>query len=769
MPVTPTYPGVYIEELPSGVRTIMGVSTSVTAFVGYTRRGPTDKPVQLFNFGDFERQFGGLDVDSDVSYAVQQYFQNGGAEAWVVRVANGAARAGITLLEASSTTAVLEVKASSEGVWGNNLRLDVDYDTANPASLFNLTVTELAERGGTVQAVQTETHRNLSMNSYDPNYAVDAINGGSNLVRVERPAGAVTALAAADGTSESGDLSAFDFTKLDDDHRRLAITVNGDGPYEFDLFGAGGSISGTTQNDKIDDLADKIEDAVQLLKPADPAFSSLACSRSGSKIVATSGDSGERSSVRFSNASMRNAAQLLGLGIANGGREADAAAQIRPAQTGTVGASLSGLDLTTLAATAAADVTITSGTTTVGPVTLGLWTTQPTSLEEVRANLDAALAAASQPELAKATVTLVDGRLRVVAGTGDPNVRLTFAEATGDTTATDIGLVAAAGAVPNVTQNALGIGETVQAQSSAIPGSDGNLPTLTDLKGSLDSKKGMYALEDVDIFNILCLPNVSDSTVLSEAVDYCDERRAFLLIDLPSGVDTLDEAKQWLGTNATLRHKNAAAYFPRPKLPDSQRQYRLRPFPACGVIAGLYARTDSERGVWKAPAGIDAALRGVRGLTYKLTDKENGVLNPLGLNCLRNFPVYGNVAWGARTLVGADALTSEWKYIPVRRLALYMEESLYRGTQWVVFEPNDEPLWAQIRLNVGAFMHNLFRQGAFAGQTPREAYFVKCDSETTTQDDVNRGIVNILVGFAPLKPAEFVVIKISQIAGQDQA
>ena len=178
------------------------------------------------------------------------------------------------------------------------------------------------------------------------------------------------------------------------------------------------------------------------------------------------------------------------------------------------------------------------------------------------------------------------------------------------------------------------------------------------------------------------------------------------------------------------------------------------------------ARTDADRGVWKAPAGIDAALSGIQGLAAKLTNEENGTLNSLGINCLRTFPVYGQVIWGARTLRGANQIADEYKYIPVRRLALYIEESLYRGTQWVVFEPNDEPLWAQIRLNIGAFMNNLFRQGAFQGSTPQDAYFVKCSSETTTQNDINLGIVNIIVGFAPLKPAEFVIIKIQQIAGQ---
>jgi phage tail sheath protein FI len=185
-------------------------------------------------------------------------------------------------------------------------------------------------------------------------------------------------------------------------------------------------------------------------------------------------------------------------------------------------------------------------------------------------------------------------------------------------------------------------------------------------------------------------------------------------------------------------------------------------------VAGLYARTDGDRGVWKAPAGTEASLIGVQALSYQLNDRENGSLNPLGVNCLRSFPVYGAVSWGARTLRGADQMTSEYKYVPVRRLALFLEESLYRGTQWVVFEPNDEPLWAQIRLNLGAFMNSLFRQGAFQGKTPREAYLVKCDRETTTQDDINRGVVNILVAFAPLKPAEFVVIRIQQLAGQIQ-
>ena len=177
------------------------------------------------------------------------------------------------------------------------------------------------------------------------------------------------------------------------------------------------------------------------------------------------------------------------------------------------------------------------------------------------------------------------------------------------------------------------------------------------------------------------------------------------------------------------------------------------------------ARIDVARGVWKAAAGTEADIRGVSGVQYRFTDGENGVMNPQATNIIRIFPD-GVVSWGARTIDGYDDAGSEYKYIPVRRTALYIEESLYRGLKWVVFEPNDEPLWAQIRLNVGAFMHDMFRQGAFQGKTKQDAYFVKCDSETTTQTDINKGIVNILVGFAPLKPAEFVIITLQQMTGQ---
>jgi phage tail sheath protein FI len=277
-------------------------------------------------------------------------------------------------------------------------------------------------------------------------------------------------------------------------------------------------------------------------------------------------------------------------------------------------------------------------------------------------------------------------------------------------------------------------------------------------------REGIFALDAVDLFNLLCLPGVSDPGILADAIAYCQTRRAFLIVDPPPNQKPADMPA---ALSALPKSSYGAVYYPWIEVADPLRGGKLRATPPSGTLAGLYARIDSQRGVWKAPAGTEATLVGAQRLQYPLTDAENGDLNPIGVNCLRAFPAAGRVSWGARTLRGDDALADEFKYLPIRRLTLYIEESLYQGTQWVVFEPNDEPLWANIRLNVGAFMNGLFRQGAFQGSTPRQAYLVKCDSETTTQYDIDRGVVNILVGFAPLKPAEFVILQITQLAGQD--
>jgi phage tail sheath protein FI len=293
-------------------------------------------------------------------------------------------------------------------------------------------------------------------------------------------------------------------------------------------------------------------------------------------------------------------------------------------------------------------------------------------------------------------------------------------------------------------------------------------PATSDFHAALlaTSVFGFGSITDrIDIFNLLCVPGETDAATLATIEGHCAKRRAFLIVDSDSTATVSSLNSGVPAALITSDSPNAAIFFPWVRAPDPLQQGALGDFPPSGFVAGVFARTDSARGVWKAPAGTEATLNGATGLTITMSDAENGRLNPLGINCLRTLPVYGNVVWGSRTLFGQSDRGSEWKYIPVRRMALFLEESLFRGTQWVVFEPNDEPLWAQIRLNIGAFMQGLFRQGAFQGNTPKQAYFVKCDSETTTQADINLGVVNILVGFAPLKPAEFVVIKIQQIAG----
>lgn len=278
---------------------------------------------------------------------------------------------------------------------------------------------------------------------------------------------------------------------------------------------------------------------------------------------------------------------------------------------------------------------------------------------------------------------------------------------------------------------------------------------------------GLQALDKADHLNLLCIPPYDtcdvETAVWEAAIDYCERRRAFLIIDPPA--NWIDRNSALQGMNNWLRSKNAAVYFPRLQQVNPLQNNQLETFAPCGAVAGVIARIDDQRGVWKAPAGLEAAISGISGLSLDLTDVDSNILNPRAINCLRTMNVHGHLIWGARTLEGDDQLASEWKYIPVRRTALYIEESIFRGTQWTVFEPNDEPLWAQLRLHIDAFMQALFRQGAFQGAAAKDAYFVKCDSSTTTQADIAQKIVHIIVGFAPLKPAEFVLLHIRQKTG----
>ncbi len=284
------------------------------------------------------------------------------------------------------------------------------------------------------------------------------------------------------------------------------------------------------------------------------------------------------------------------------------------------------------------------------------------------------------------------------------------------------------------------------------------------------STTGAYLLDRVDLFNLLCVPGETTPATLARLNRFCQERRAFLIADSDPNIDTFARAQAaysgGLGAAIPGANGNAAIYFPWVYGPDPLDRDAPRDYPPCGFVAGMYATTDANHGAWKAPEGGATALAGATGVAVPLDDQQNDLLNSVGLNCIRDFGAPGIVIWGARTAQGGHTTGSEWKYVPVRRMALFLEESLDRGLQWVVFEPNDEPLWARIRLEVGAFLQALFRHGAFQGATPEQAYFVRCDGGTTTAADRDNGLVNVVVGFAALRPAEFVIIRIPQMAGQ---
>jgi uncharacterized protein len=571
MPSVLSYPGVYIEEIPSAVRTITGVATSITAFVGRAIRGPVNEAVTINSFGDFESKFGSLWKKSTLAYSVRDFFANGGNQAIIVRLYHadpGNPQANPAVPAPPSHVSIhiggFKFVAASEGTWGLKLRVAIDTtDTsADTAALLGVTVGDLFNLSVTDTGTgQSERYLNMTVKD-SPRRVDNVLRDQSALLSYDGPIDSTVAIAAGkDPLSQAEDALAS---------KKKALT-------------------------------DKLN--------ADPS----------------------------------------------------------------------------------ADVTA-----------------EKAEVAAKQTELDTAMATAAE--------AVSDGLWLAVSD---------FLPANGETL-----------------------------------------------------KHGLYALEDADLFNLLCIPPYRspvdaidvDPNFVSAAAAYCEKRRAMLLVDSPKDWQSKDTAKTQFRDATTdhvgTRSRNAALFFPRIRQPNPLHDNQFETFSAVGAVAGVFARTDATRGIWKAPAGLDATLTNVPQLSLSLTDAENGELNLLGINCLRSFPIGGRVVWGARTLRGADQLADEYKYIPVRRTALYLEESLYRGLQWVVFEPNDEPLWAQIRLNVGAFMHTLFRQGAFQGSSPRDAYFVKCDKETTTQNDINLGIVNLVVGFAPLKPAEFVIIKLQQMTGQ---
>ncbi len=799
-----SYPGVYIQEKSSGVKTITGVATSVAVFFGRATKGPLNRAVRCLSMADFSRAFGEPHPMSDLAASVKLFFDNGGGDCYVVRLASAAARrADVTLRAWDGATDVLIARAKVEGLWGNGVRLEVDYGTPNPGETFNLRV--IQEEGG--RAVATESFTNLSMDAASPRFAPSFVTQSSALIDLLLPAGLDLDAGSFAGFSEArrplGDNDAAVQATLDGlinpgagatRLHNFEVSVDGSAwaPVNLGTLTAVPATAGAIATE----LQTRVNAALGALVPARQVAVSIAQEADADNqhflrfTAATPG--GADASVRVRRSAANDLAGALLLGAENGGVELARRSDFRPAPTGTVlrfedGAGGLG-PLNELAGLPQNGLTsITIGTEPPVPLNVAPYSLQTTGaadpfyedakpgvspsghLDGVREKLQIMANAISTAPGSRYRAEVHGYQLVLLAKDGTLNEIPSAVQFGGPDAAT-----VDANIERNTRQYTLGDAGTSAFSVAGQPGDDGGMPTFADYVGDSVLKTGLHALDEVDLFNLMVLPadrEMPEATrrqLWGPASIYCQSRRAFLIVDGPdSWTDAQGRPAVVQNTSdvdalrATVVKDHSAVFYPDVIVND---RGLLRALGPAGSIAGLMARTDASRGVWKAPAGTEADLRGIVGLEAKLTDPENGVLNKLGVNCLRSFPV-GFVNWGARTLDGSDDLGSEWKYIPIRRLALYIEESLYRGTKWVVFEPNDEPLWANVRLNVGVFMNQLFRQGAFQGSTPDQAYFVKCDGETTTQADRNLGIVNIEVGFAPLKPAEFVIITIQQIAG----
>lgn len=782
MAVQPTYPGVYVQEVPSGVRTIAGVSTSIAVFIGRAARGRMNQPVRCLSYTDFEREFSADTTFSDLPRYVKLFFINGGTDCYVVRVANGAAAASVHLQNEAGDD-VLTLTAKHQGEIGNNIGMNVTYGGLQPEHTFNIELFRW-EVNGTGLRLKTgiENLQNLSMNPNSSRYAPLFISQNSALVNASV---AATAPAPTSGFSRAGiPIPYADAAALRDAWQGLIgsssfrINVNGRGWVtvgSIDVTTMDVTSLGTFEADLITALTTAIENAYTAIGIA--GVSATVSFDAGPTIGTDSShllritSTEATGDILITTAATNDAAQTLGLGTAQGGLEVGAYAALRPAPNGltlrtnnpAVWDAIAALDVFTLSFEAIDS----TGTPVTIPLAIPIQATDTVNEKLGRIRDTVNNHRAANPRSFYWQASLVGTRLSIMPTQGIDDFISTV---TDDATTT---LVDTTNFTNNVfysslgTTGATGSTGTTNFQTAGAAGNDGTAPLASDYDSA-------YTIieSQVDLFNLMVLPPDNDpppgfshQDLWSAASVFCQQQRAFLLIDAPTDWGTAQEATDNVNTlRIGVVTDHCAVFYPRLRIREDLLDVHVG---ATGAIAGLMARTDGTRGVWKAPAGTEADIRGIRGLEYNFSDRENGILNPRAINTLRIFP-NGIVSWGARTLDGDNDFGSEWKYIPVRRTALFIEESLYRGLQWAVFEPNDEPLWAQIRLNVGAFMHNLFRQGAFQGSTRRDAYFVKCDSETTTQNDIDLGIVNVWVGFAPLKPAEFVILYLQQMTGQIQ-
>ncbi len=791
-----SYPGVYINEASSGVRTITAVSTSIAAFLGRTAKGKLNKAERLLSPADFDRKFGAPHPKSDLAYNVRQFFDNGGTDCYVVRLADGAVAASLQLTDLNANN-ILLLSARTEGTWGNNVRIEIDYNTTSPDESFNMSV--IQEEGG--NEVSRETHIGLVLDPDSPRFAPDFVTQSSEITDLTlhpdaQPGGAMDIANNANsvaGYSQSRVFDSADAAFRDDMETLITtrpnffISIDDTGYQPVSLSNVFGTGAGQIDPDTPWAVSgpDSLETAITTSLNAQLTDASIVCSiqedTSGQFIALRISASTPRStSVRIRRAGTDDLAGPMMLGLDQGGIEVTRHQQFRPVPTGSYYQNIDQIiELAALDNSSISSISIDGAPvinfdfTDIVLAAGNPWFEDSSGDGDgIREKLRRIVETVNNDANSEWRASLWGYHLAFSAGNGSINRVASAIASLGDSH------LGGANFTSNVLQYTLGNAGVSNFQNGpGQTGLDGNVPQVSDFIGNEAQQTGFHALDSADLINLMVIPDDAEITdadylnIWGPASTYCAGRRAFLLVDSPSNW-TASNGRPAVTGNTTLINDlrvsmvkdHSAVFYPRIKY---LRNGLIKTTGAGGALAGLMARTDATRGVWKAPAGIEAGIRNIVGLNVELTDRENGVLNKKGTNCIRIFP-NGIVNWGARTLDGDDDFGSEWKYIPIRRLALMIEESLFRGTKWVVFEPNDEPLWAKIRLNMGAFMMSLFRQGAFQGSDPKQAYFVNCDKNTTTQNDIDRGIVNIQVGFAPLKPAEFVVITVQQIAGQIQ-
>ncbi len=397
--------------------------------------------------------------------------------------------------------------------------------------------------------------------------------------------------------------------------------------------------------------------------------------------------------------------------------------------------------------------------------------TAQSTRDQVAAALQGLVRGQSQaPAYASATVAAVGNSFVVTSGTRTPQSTMVV---TGPGNATDAAKLLKLGVANDGTektgqQSLDDLLSDANDQVELEGGTNGSAPGVNDYNPVF------AGFEKIRGISMIALPGqdwVNGGAIVQAAISHAEKMKSrMILVDPPPGEELVTD-QDVTGLNLPTS-TYTALYYPWVRVTNPYFNAEKNPgvpvtvlAPPSGFAAGMWSRIDGRRGVWKAPAGVETALLGVAGLEFQVEDGEQEQLNPLGVNCYRTLPSFGSVIWGTRTLsTNADP---EWRYVPVRRTAIFIEQSVYNGIQWAVFEPNDHRLWSSLRVNIDSFLNGLFRSGAFQGQKSSDAYFVRCGlGDTMTQGDIDRGQVIVVVGFAPLKPAEFVIVRLQQKVGQ---